>query len=51
MLSNLRNGLTEDGRRANLSEEDKQASIAFWSERRLKVINALANCAISQKVC
>ena len=50
MLANLRGGKSEDGRKSNLSPEDKAASIDLWNERRLRIIYSVANCAISQKV-
>ena len=50
MLTNLRSGKSEDGKKGPLTGEDKKDSIEFWSERRLRIIYSLANCAISQKV-
>jgi len=50
MLTNLRSGKSEDGKKGPLTGEDKKDSIDFWSERRLRIIYSLANCAISQKV-
>jgi hypothetical protein len=50
ILSNIRNGKTEDGRRSLQSAEDKNDSFELWSDRRLRILYSLANCAISQKV-
>ena len=50
ILTNLRSGRSEDGKKGPLSADDKNESTEFWNQRRLRIIYALANCAISQKV-
>ena len=50
ILTNLRSGRSEDGKKGPLSADDNNESTEFWNQRRLRIIYALANCAISQKV-
>lgn len=49
MLSNLRDGNTEDGS-APITEQDKTESIRLWMGRETRVMHSLVNCAIAMKV-
>ncbi|XP_026728510.1 trafficking protein particle complex subunit 12 [Trichoplusia ni] len=48
MLSNLRDGNTEDGS-APITEQDKTESIRLWMGRETRVMHSLVNCAIAMK--
>ncbi|KAF9803408.1 hypothetical protein SFRURICE_007254 [Spodoptera frugiperda] len=48
MLSNLRDGKTEDGS-ATITEQDKTESIRLWMGRETRVMHSLVNCAIAMK--
>lgn len=49
MLTNLREGKTEDGSATLESEQDKEESIKLWNDRKIRVMHSVANCAISMK--
>ncbi|KAL0861357.1 hypothetical protein ABMA27_008908 [Loxostege sticticalis] len=49
MLSNLREGKTEDGTGIITSEQDRAESIRLWTGRETRVLHSIVNCAISLK--
>ncbi|XP_013200035.2 trafficking protein particle complex subunit 12 [Amyelois transitella] len=49
MLSNLREGKTEDGTGIITSEQDKTESIRLWTGRETRVQHSIVNCAIALK--
>lgn len=49
MLSNLRDGKTEDGSGLLSSEQDKAESIRLWMGRETRVYHSIVNCAIALK--
>ncbi|XP_076260001.1 trafficking protein particle complex subunit 12 [Rhynchophorus ferrugineus] len=49
MLSNLRQGLCEDGNPMELAESDRTDSLRLWSGREARVMHSIINCAISLK--
>ncbi|XP_068624939.1 trafficking protein particle complex subunit 12 [Battus philenor] len=49
MLSNLRQGKTEDGTGSLSSDQDKTESIRLWSGRKTRVLHSIVNCAIALK--
>ncbi|XP_060850240.1 trafficking protein particle complex subunit 12 [Rhopalosiphum padi] len=49
IISNLDNGLTEDGRNVELTIQDRNTSKLLWYSREARVIHSIINCAINQK--
>ncbi|CAH1737696.1 unnamed protein product [Aphis gossypii] len=49
IISNLDNGLTEDGRNVELTIQDRNTSKLLWYSREAKVIHSIINCAVNQK--
>nr|XP_032815581.1 trafficking protein particle complex subunit 12 [Petromyzon marinus]XP_032815582.1 trafficking protein particle complex subunit 12 [Petromyzon marinus] len=49
ILSNLENGLAEDGSMINLSTENRQASVQLWRSRVARVHYSTANCLLLMK--
>ncbi|XP_050312363.1 trafficking protein particle complex subunit 12-like isoform X2 [Anthonomus grandis grandis] len=49
MISNLKEGLCEDGNPMEISEGDRKDSIKLWSGREARVMHSIINCAISIK--
>ncbi|XP_053617967.1 trafficking protein particle complex subunit 12 isoform X2 [Plodia interpunctella] len=49
MLSNLKEGKTEDGTGIITSEQDKTESLRLWSGREVRVLHSIVNCAIVLK--
>ncbi len=52
MIGNLKWGKLENGANpanANVSKDDVKASLQLWTERKMRVLYSLANCAIQQK--
>lgn len=49
ILSNLQEGLAEDGSMINLTQENRQASIQLWTSRLSRVMYSMANCLLMMK--
>lgn len=49
ILSNLQEGLAEDGSMINLTQENRQASIQLWRSRLCRVMYSMANCLLMMK--
>lgn len=49
ILSNLQEGLAEDGSMINLTQENRQASIQLWRSRLSRVMYSMANCLLMMK--
>uniref|UniRef100_A0A8C4X1C3 Trafficking protein particle complex subunit 12 n=1 Tax=Eptatretus burgeri TaxID=7764 RepID=A0A8C4X1C3_EPTBU len=49
ILSNLENGLAEDGSMKNISSESHKASIVLWKSRLARVLHSLGNCLLLLK--
>lgn len=48
ILENLEAGLAEDGTSRSVSDERKEASLALWRKRELKVLYTITNCLVAQ---
>ncbi|GBP67427.1 Trafficking protein particle complex subunit 12 [Eumeta japonica] len=49
MLTNLRDGKTEDGESPLTSDNDKTESVRLWTGREIRVQHSIVNCAIAMK--
>ncbi|KAM3955835.1 trafficking protein particle complex subunit 12 [Aphomia sociella] len=49
MLSNLRDGKTEDGTGTITSDQDRNESIRLWTGRETRVLHSIVNCSIALK--
>ncbi|KAB1267088.1 Trafficking protein particle complex subunit 12 [Camelus dromedarius] len=49
ILTNLQQGLAEDGSTSGLSQENRQASIQLWRSRLGRVMCSMANCLLLMK--
>lgn len=49
ILKNLESGLSEDGSPAELSPADAAESKRLWSNREIRTLHSIVNCAISSK--
>lgn len=49
MLTNLKNGLCEDGNPTEISESDRSDSIRLWFGREGRIIHSIVNCALAVK--
>jgi hypothetical protein len=50
MISNLENGLREDGANIEIKDAERQYSLALWRRRRCEVIRTTVNLCIANKV-
>ncbi|KAF2883543.1 hypothetical protein ILUMI_22607 [Ignelater luminosus] len=49
MLTNLKNGLCEDGNPTEISESDRSDSIRLWFGREGRIMHSIVNCALAVK--
>ncbi|XP_074803810.1 trafficking protein particle complex subunit 12 isoform X2 [Natator depressus] len=49
ILENLAQGLAEDGRMTNITQENRQASVELWRSRLGRVMYSMANCLLMMK--
>ncbi|XP_006882914.1 PREDICTED: trafficking protein particle complex subunit 12 [Elephantulus edwardii] len=49
ILTNLEQGLAEDGSMSNITQENRQASIQLWRSRLGRVMYSMANCLLMMK--
>ncbi|XP_059047358.1 trafficking protein particle complex subunit 12-like [Achroia grisella] len=49
MLSNLRNGKTEDGTAFISSDQDRNESLRLWTGRETRILHSIVNCCIMLK--
>ncbi|KAM9467018.1 trafficking protein particle complex subunit 12 [Clarias gariepinus] len=49
ILTNLEEGLAEDGSMVTLTQENRQASIQLWRSRLCRVMYSMANCLLMMK--
>ncbi|XP_071964074.1 trafficking protein particle complex subunit 12-like [Antedon mediterranea] len=49
ILSNLNEGLAEDGSPVQLKEESKKASIELWNSRDKRILYSIGNCLLAMK--
>lgn len=49
MLTNLKQGLCEDGNPAKIGQTDRSDSIRLWSGREARIMHSIINCALSLK--
>ncbi|XP_067312318.1 trafficking protein particle complex subunit 12 [Pseudorasbora parva] len=49
ILSNLQEGLAEDGSMVNLTQDNRLASIQLWRSRLSRVMYSMANCLLMMK--
>ncbi|XP_057597298.1 trafficking protein particle complex subunit 12 isoform X2 [Hippopotamus amphibius kiboko] len=49
ILTNLEQGLAEDGSRSGLAQENRQASVQLWRSRLGRVTCSMANCLLLMK--
>ena len=50
IVSNLSNGLCEDGSNMEMTSAMREDSLKLWKARRLKVLYSITSCAVSIKV-
>ncbi|XP_016111949.1 trafficking protein particle complex subunit 12 [Sinocyclocheilus grahami] len=50
ILSNLQEGLAEDGSMMNLTQDNRLASIQLWRSRLSRVMYSMANCLLMMKI-
>ncbi|XP_067144148.1 trafficking protein particle complex subunit 12 isoform X1 [Centruroides vittatus] len=49
ILQNLKNGFSEDGSEANMTDTIRKMSIQLWEERERRILYSLINCVLSLK--
>ncbi|XP_010590190.1 trafficking protein particle complex subunit 12 isoform X1 [Loxodonta africana] len=49
ILTNLEQGLAEDGSMSNITQENRQASVQLWRSRLGRVLYSMANCLLMMK--
>ncbi|XP_023231905.1 trafficking protein particle complex subunit 12-like isoform X2 [Centruroides sculpturatus] len=49
ILQNLKNGFSEDGSEANMTDTIRKMSIQLWEERERRILYSLVNCVLSLK--
>ncbi|XP_051502171.1 trafficking protein particle complex subunit 12-like [Myxocyprinus asiaticus] len=49
ILSNLQEGLAEDGSMVNLKQQNRQASLQLWRSRLSRAMYSMANCLLMMK--